>query len=277
MITGGIKFFKRSKALFLDGASAIASSNSDVANNILSSNKFIKWESFGSNDMTTETIEITFDSATINRIFLIATNFKEFTVKYDVAGTPTDFTNVLSLDGELIEIEETNYNKDTAYYEFDSVTTDKIYITIMQTQIADQEKSLERFYATEEIGTLTGYPIVAKEELDQNINKQETLSGNMSIQKRIETFNATLSFKNYTPNQNDYDIMNDITISIEPFLVWLCGGKFGDNFRVARRNWLLKDVYNVQAISKLSFKWNKNIYLAGFSGNVKLTQSTEAL
>ena len=49
------------------------------------------------------------------------------------------------------------------------------------------------------------------------------------------------------------------------------------DFRVARRNWLLKDVYNVQAISKLSFKWNKNIYLAGFSGNVKLTQSTEAL
>jgi hypothetical protein len=277
MITGGIKFFKRSKSLFLDGASAIASSNNDVANNILSSNKFIKWESFGSNDMTTETIEITFDSATINRIFLISTNFKEFNVKYDVAGTPTDFTNVLGLDGELNEIEETNYNKDTAYYEFDSVTTDKIYITVMTTQIADQEKSLERFYATEEIGTLTGYPIISKEELDQNINKQETLSGNMSIQKRIETFNATLSFKNYTPNQNDYDIMNDITISIEPFLVWLCGGKFGDNFRVARRNWLLKDVYNVQAISKLSFKWNKNIYLAGFSGNVKLTQSTEAL
>ena len=104
------------------------------------------------------------------------------------------------------------------------------------------------------IGSCLGdeYSVNWIENAEAQSNKQETLSGNMSIQKRIETFNATLSFKNYTPNQNDYDIMNDITISIEPFLVWLCGGKFGDNFRVARRNWLLKDVYNVQAIDRKS-------------------------
>jgi hypothetical protein len=231
--------------------------------------------SSGSDDTTTETITITFPSATIDRVFLIDTNFKEFTVKYDVSGTPTDFTNVVGLDGSQSVIAETTYARDTAYYEFDAVTTTGITITATKTQTADEEKSLERFYCTEEIGTLTGFPLVSAEALNQNINKQKTLSGNLNVQNRLETFEATLKFKNYPSIQNDYDILLDIHRRPESFLVWLCGGKFGDNFSMTRQNWELKNVYNVKAIAKLATKWNKGIYLAGFSGNVKLQQSTE--
>lgn len=274
-ITGGIKFFKKSKTSFAKGATAVASSNSAAAKNVLSSNKFVIWQSLGSDDTTTETITITFTSATIDRIFLLSTNFKEFTVKYDVTGTPTDFTNVIGLDGSQSVIAETAYARDSAYYEVDPVTTTKIYITATKTQIVDAEKFLERFYATEEIGTFTGFPVVSKEELNQNINEQKVLSGNINSQKRIETFNATINFKKYTAIQNDYDILLDLSRRPESFLIWLCGGKFGSNFSINRENWLLKNVYNVQTSGKLNAKWNNNIYIAGFSAKLNLKQATE--
>ncbi len=274
-ITGGVKFFKKSKALVATGATAVASSNSEAAKNTLTSNKFVLWQSSGSDDTTTETITATFASATINRILLLSMNFKEFTVKYDVTGTPTDFTNVVGLDGSQSVIAETVYARDSAYYEFTPVTTTKIYITAAKTQIVDAEKFLERLIATEEIGTFTGFPIIAKEELNQNINKQKTVSGNLNSQKRIETFSSSINFKNYPPIQNDYDIFLDLVRRPESFLVWLCGGKFGENFSITRENWFLKNVYNVQATGKLNAKWNRNIYLAGFSGKLNLEQATD--
>ena len=274
-ITGGIKFFKKSKALFIKGATAVASSNTEVAKNILNSNRFINWASFGSDDLTTETITITFDSVIIDRLFLIDINFKEFTVKYDVTGTPTNFSNVLGLDGAQSIISETIYNRDTAYYEFDAVTTTKIYITATKTQIIDEEKSIERLYCTEEIGTLEKFPIVSNESLNQNVNRQKVLSGNGNIQKRLENFEATLQFKNYTPIQNDYDILLNIHRRPESFLIWLSGGKFGNSFSITRENWLLKNVYNVQTVGRLSLKWNNGIYIAGFNGNVTLQQVTD--
>jgi len=276
-ITGRIKFFEQSKALFVRGATATASSNSDAAKNILSSNKYIKWSSLGSNDLTTETITIDFPSSKINRIFLITTNFKEFTIKYDVADIPTDFTNVLGLDGSLGSLAETDYSRDTAYYEFDEVTTSRIYITATKTQVVDEEKSLERFYCTYEIGTLEGIPEVSKEELNYNLNNQKVLSGNLNVQKRLETFATTIKFKNYPAIKNDYDVMLDLHRRPSSFLIWLCGGKYGEQFSIERTNWELKDVYNVQTVGKFSIRWNKNIYIAGYNGTVKLSQSTEII
>jgi hypothetical protein len=276
-ITGGIKFFKQSKALFVNDGTAVASTNTEAAKNVLSSNKFIRWTSSGSDDTTTETITITFPSATIDRVFLIDTNFKEFTIKYDVGGTPTDFTDVLGLDGSQSVIAETVYARDTAYYEVDPVTTTKIYITATKSQVVDAEKSLERFYATEEIGTFQGYPLVTPETLNPNINQQKVLSGNLNVQKRLETFECGLKFKNYPPIQNDYDITLDIQRRTSSFLIWLCGGKFGTSFNMVRENWDLKNVYNVQAVGKLSPRWNNGIYLAGFSGSIKINQATEVI
>ncbi len=274
-ISGGIKFFKQSAALFAKGATAVASTNTDIAKFILSNNRFVRWTSSGSDDTITETITIEFASETIDRIFLIDMNFKEFTVKYDVTGTPTDFTNVVGLDGSQSVIAETDYARDTAYYEVDPVTTTKIYITATKTQIVDQEKALERFFATSEIGTFTGYPVVT-EAFDNNLIQSKTLSGNLKVQKRQEVFSTKLSFKNYTPIQNDYDIIQAIHDDVNPVLVWLGGGRAGEPFfLMERKGWLLKNVYNVHASAKLDAKWNKNLYIRGFSAKITLKQATD--
>lgn len=274
-ISGGIKFFKQSKCLFVKDASATATSNNSVAKNLLTSNRFVRWVSSGSNDTTTETITITMPSATIDRLFLVDINLKEFTVKYDVSGTATNFSNITGLSGSKSTISETGYSKDTAYYEFDAVTTTKIYITATKTQVANEEKSIERVYVTEELGTFEGYPQVSKEELVSNINKTKVLSGNLNVQKRLEVFQCSLSFKNYPAIQNDYDILLSLNRRVDSFLIWLCGGKDGNNFSIDRENWKLKNIYNVQVISSLPIKWNKGIYIAGFNGKIKLQQATE--
>ena len=276
-ITGGIKFFEKQKNLFINGSGAVASNNNELARYILNNNKYVRWETVGSDDLTTETITITFgEAADIDRLFLLNMNWKEFTVQYDVGGVPTDFTNVLGINGSLAGgIDETTYTQNTAYYEFDKVNTDKIYITVTTTQIPNQEKLLERLICTVEMGTFEGYPEITKEELDQNIDNQEVLSGNADIQKRLEVFNCQLSFKKYPAYQNDYDLIRTLDQSPESFLIWLCGGRFGKYFSIERDNWKLKDVYLVQTNSSFNFKWNNNIYIAGYTGKIRLTQSTD--
>lgn len=275
-IAGGIKFFDRSKSFAADGATATASSNSESAKNILSGNYFVNWASSGSDDTTTETITITFNEATIDRIFLIDHNLKEYSIKYDVSGTPTDFTNVIGLDGAKANISETNYSLDTSYYEVDAVTTTKIYITLNKTQVPNQEKSLERFYATSEIGTLTGFPKINQQEFDKNSINDKAVSGLSSIQYRVENFECSINFDSYPAIVNDYSIIETLHDSYNSFLIWLCGGRYGEYFSLQRKGWRLKDVYNVKSFSTLNFRWNNNIYIAGVTGSIKMTQHIES-
>lgn len=84
----GIKFFEESVCLFRDGASAVATSNSSNAKVVLTNDRRLKWESVGSDDTTTESLDITFPAAsTISRLYLAGNNFKEYEVRYDDSGT----------------------------------------------------------------------------------------------------------------------------------------------------------------------------------------------
>lgn len=278
-ITGGMKFFEKSKCLEKDGAIATATSDTANAKNILNYNKIDQWVSIGSDDTTTETIEITFDSTTIDRLFLIDMNFKEFDVKYwDGISAYIDFTNVVGLDGSLVGgIAETVFDKDTAYYEFTPITTTKIQIECLKTQIVDAQKFLFNFYCTSEIGTFLGFPSIPREDTDQNSSEFTVLSGRKSILKGNSQFETTLRFRAY-PYKNDYDILESLFNSQNPFLVWMCGGKYQDiNFKFQRRNWRLKDVFNSQYSGDLNIHWytsnNATLYNTGFTGNCRIKES----
>lgn len=276
-ITGGIKFFNKSKCRYVDGARTIASSGNASANYSIDRNSDSKWVSSGSSDMNTETLEIDFSgSQTFNRIILSHHNFKQFTIKYNVAGTWTDFTGVSGLDGALVGgISETTFADDTAYYEVNSVTTDKILISVSKTQIANQEKFLTTAIVTTEIGTLSGYPIV-KAVVDKNERKKPALSGRMMIIKSIETFSAQIQFKNYpgkSPYGNDLDIMFSIFDLDENFVVWLCGGRRGNYFSYQTRPFRLRDVYECQVSDKVNPEYANNIYTTSVNMVVSITEA----
>jgi hypothetical protein len=262
-ITGGSKFFLKSKCL---DATISATSGDAASANAIDINPISFWRSVGTTDATTETITVTFNGdKTIDRIFLVDTNAKQFTVKYDNSGTWTDFANVIGLDGSKASISETAFADDTAYYEFDSVTTGSIQITLTTTQVANQEKYLCQIIATEEMGTFVGYPEWNKIKLDRNDAPRRTVGGKYSIIKSNETFEYQVAMKNY-PSSSVYNVDIDLVMSFhdsdEEFIVWPCGGRRGtDYFRYTIRGFRLKDVRQVQMFKEINISYMDNIYV----------------
>lgn len=273
-INGGVKFFQRNFALLKDGASATASSNSEGVKYILSPVRWAKWFSVGSSDATEETITITFSgSKTIDRLFLLGINLKEFDVKYFNGLSYVDFSNVVGINGvEKSTINEVDFSFDSAYYEFDQVTTSQVQIKARKTQSPNEEKMITTFLATKEIGTLQGFPKVSS-SLSNNEKKSKALSQRAVIQKTYETVSIKLGFKTH-PFQNDLDIMEELFESIESYLIWPCGGRTGsDYFRIEQKAWRLDDVYQVQNQGKFKSDYEKNIYTNGFNKSVTFEES----
>ena len=274
-INGGIKFFKRSTALFSSGTSAIATTNSESANNILTNRQLTYWKSIGSDDTTTETITITFNQVvTIDRIILNRINFKEFNVKYDLASVWTDFTNVSGLDGTLPGgISETDFLDETAYYEVDSIQTTGIQIEVLKTQVVDAEKIIYNLFTTSELGTLEQFPKINGLNFDRKSRQSEVLSGLANIQKAFQIQGMTLSFTNH-PSQSDLTLIETLFDSDSSFLVWLCGGRRGeDYFRFNIRGFALRDIFNMQTNAVMNPNFPNNIYINAPNNSIQLVAS----
>lgn len=279
-ITGGVKFFNRNQALFEFGATATASSGEVAIARALDKNPITKWRSLGSSDSSTETITVTLpDAITIDRIILQDHNFKQFQVKYDSSGMFTDFTNVLGIDGSLGGgISETAFADDTAYYEFDSVTTSSIQLTIDTTQTVDAEKFISQIIVTSEIGTFNGFPLISGITPSRNQRNRKVLSGRSIVQKGQETMAFDLDFSNYGVSKADFRADLDIAMTLfdreDPFLVWLCGGRRGsDYFRYTLRGFRLKDIYQMQTLNDYELSYRDNVYINPASLKVDLEEA----
>ena len=259
-ITGGISFFDGSQSLFDTGSTAVASSNTTDQNLPLGTNNVFKWESNGSDDATTEEYTVTLPtSISISRLFLVNHNFKKFQVQY---GASLDFANVVGLDDYSdSKIDVSDFTRNTAYFEFDAVTTDTLILTIDTTQVVDAEKFLTQFIVTNELGTLVGYPKISPLMLDRNIKKQKAISGRSHIQKGYEVGDFNLSLTRY-PLQDDIDLLEDLHERESSFLVWLCGG-LPDQFRIKQRGFRVESLFNMQVDRPLSDSYDKNIYVLG--------------
>jgi len=274
-ITGGIKIFKVSKALFSNGDRAIASSGTSSADFILDTNRFTFWRSVASSDATTETLTITMASSTIDRIAIANHNFKSFNIKYWNGAAFVDFTSVISLNGSLGSVSETANADATSYYEFDSVTTDQIRIEATETFVVDDEKNMMQLIATEEIHTFTGFPDF-KPKHSRNIRKHKMMSGRTRIEKSEESFTAKIQFKNYDADlADDIDTAYFLVDSEDPFILWACGGKrelSNDGcFRYQQKGWRLEDFYTCHVTRDISPNYKSNYY----GGSLNLSLSIE--
>lgn len=274
-ITGGMKYFKRSKSLLADGATMIGSTGVGAEDNALDKNRFSFWRSVGSSDSTTETLTLSLPSSqTIDRLFLVDHNWKDFSVTY--GSTPTAFTSVVGIDGALGGgIVETAFADDTAYYEFDAVTTDTINIEVTKTQVADQEKYLNQIIVTEELGTLEGFPVIRSVRRSRNERTKKMLSGRVLVQKSEETMSVRLGFKNYPASlASDITLMTETLFDIEDdFLVWLCGGRRGSTyFKNQMAGFKLRDVLSVQYGADLAQTYSKNVFQNTVNFNVSLLE-----
>jgi len=270
----GIKFFKLNKALYKDNTAIVASSNTESAKYVLDTNQYTQWESIGSTDGTPETLTITLSGTlTLDRIHLTDMNFKTFTIKYKSGGVFVDFANVVGVNGATsATISESSYALDSAYYEFDAVSTTEIQVVCTHTQVVNEEKLITMFVATEELGEFTGYPRISNLRHDRSIRRKKTLSGKSIVQKQGVIFRCKISLSNYNI-QNDIDLCETLFQLDTSFLIWLCGGKTGsDYFRYTQLGYGLKDIYNVDLYATLQADYVKGVYVNGVKKSLSIVE-----
>lgn len=274
-ISGGIKYFQRSKCLLEDGTSISATTGDASADFALDKNKFTYYRSVGSTDATTETIEITMPSSVeINRLIIIDHNWKQFTAKYHNGTSFVDFTSVVGLDASLGSVSETTFADDTAYYEFASVTTSRVQLTVTTTQVANAQKYANQIILTKELGTLAGYPIIKSFKHERGLRTKTMLSGRSLIQKGIDSIDYKLDFRDYPPSLSaDVDLMFTLHDLETDFLSWICGGRRGTTyFKKTLRGWRLRDVIPTQIDRDISVSYSRNVYLMPVNLSVSFTE-----
>lgn len=262
-VTGGIKFFGQSVVLAQDGATVTATSGDLVAAYALDKNPITFWESVGSDDTTTEEIEIVFDENSFDRLLLQNHNWKDFNVQYWNGAAWTHFASVVGLAGSKANITETAFAEDTAYYEFTEVTTTKIRIQVLKTQVVDDQKYISQVIACTEIGTLQGWPRIKGAKHSRNSRKKDMLSGKVLVQPGIDSFACKIDFQNYPASLSaDLNLAMTLFDREDPFLVWLCGGAYGaTKFRYTQRGFRLRDVYLMHIVADVPVEYMSNGYL----------------
>lgn len=273
-ITGGAKFFDRNLGLYKDGAGISATTNDALAKLMIDISRYTAWESSGSDDTTTETI--TWDlptSRTIDRLLIVDHNLKQFTAQYWTGSAWADFSSVVGIDGALVGgISETAFADSTAYYEFAEVTTSRIQVTATKTQTADQEKQITTLIVTKELGTFSGYPIIAP-----TLNRPEVgkfaLSGRLQSAKRGEIFTATITMTTH-PTVADNVLAASLFDRDEAFLCWLCGGRRGSPyFQTTIKGFGLDDLYHVVTSGAHAATYVSNRYINPIDLPVSLVEA----
>lgn len=277
-ISGGIKFFTLGSAR-TGLATAAASTGNTSAGAVLDGNIYTRWLSVGSDDVTAETLTITFLAAvTIDRLLLANLNWKDFDIKYDNGSGYTHFAGVTGLDGAKANITETAFADSSAYYEVTPVTgVTSIRCTVTKTQAANAQKYLYRLFAFEEIGTFAGFPKVSKVIHSRNERSKRTASGKMKVQKSFRTSQYALNFTTYptdTEFRADVDLVEELFDLDTPFNMWLCGGRRGeDYFRHTPLGWKLEDLLTMSIVGSWDPSFRDSIYVSGINASLTFVES----
>lgn len=273
-ISGGVKFFEPNMALAKNGVTIVSSVSNDAASGlIIDDSKITRWESIGSNNSITEILTITFPSSvTINRMFLLKHNFKNFIIYYWTGSSFSELLNVIDIDGVKIKSTYTDFTHENLYLEFDEVSTTIIKIEVDFTQTPGAQKHIASWIATSEIGTFTGYPGI-KPIVSRNESVVNNLSRKKKIFKSFETFAVNLNFGTY-PETSDLTLADLLFDREDPFLVYLSGGRTGSSyFKTVIRGFRLEDLYLMQSLGIYAPSYTKNIYTSGVNVNLSLTET----
>lgn len=270
-ISGGIKFFNKSFCdISIDEVNLVVSSGGSVKDAIRDRKNTTKWSSLGSNDATTETIEIDFgEIKTIDRLILIKNNLKAFNVQYHNGSSYTDFSSVVTKEGTQASITETANTKTTNYYEFASVSTQYIKITMTTTQTTNDEKYIYQVIATSELGAFTGYPVFNR-SFSPIVSRKTTLSGKTRASVFGEMFECSLSFNGY-PTALDHALVLRLWENSEEFLIYPCGGN-EDQFRFKTKGDRLEDLWLVTITNDWSPNYVENVYCLPLNYSLNLTE-----
>jgi hypothetical protein len=258
-----IIFFKKSKCDFERTEVVASASEGDLyASNALNRNNTSAWLTTGSTDASLTTFEVDFQEVRdITDILLIKHNFKNFTVKYWNGSSFVAFSTPIS---------ETVNTAETTHYTRAVVSTQKLQITVNGTMVANSDKYMYQFIATEQIGQLNAWPVIKKPELSRNRIKNQMLSGKFNVVENVGDFSCSLYVKALSSDA-DLTIIETLYSSTEGFLVWLCGGS-ETQFKTVRQGYRLEDLYLMKCLNEYLPEYYKGLYNSAIGIELKLQE-----
>lgn len=315
-VSGGIKFFKKSYFDIDAIVTTTTSTGTATEDFVRDRDNATYWQSVGSDDTTTETMEIDFGEAkTIDRIILVKNNFKNFKVEYWNDVTPTvlgarfgtglfglntfgevtsgiedrwnQFTSVTTKEttpnplvgafgtavfGTAVfdrDISEETNTKETNYYECESVSTQKIKLTVETTQVANAQKQLFQFIISQELGTFTGYPVYTQKHT-RDMREKKTLRGKPRFTIFDDHYSSSLQFGTY-PTAVDHALMLTLWDNMSDFLIYPCGAD-EDQYRFPMKGNRLEDLYLSFFDADFSPNYTQNVYDLGLNYSVGIKE-----
>lgn len=259
-------FFKKSLAdLTQPNLVVTASQGQDTAEFALNRRNTSAWITTDSVDADNTTYEVDFtDEVYISDILLIKHNFKNFTIKRWNGSTFVDFSTPIAVS---------NNTEETNWYRFDRVSTQKVQITITGTQVANEDKIMYQFIATELMGQLTGWPKMKDPRISKNRKTARMLSGKLSVTENVGYYAGSFGVENWRIAP-DIAIIESLYNSFESFLFWPCGGD-EDQFFGSPIGYRLEDIYLCRTVNDYSPEYVAGIYANGLNLEVKLEEVTE--
>ncbi len=269
-VSGGVKFFEKNLGdVDRDDVSVLVTTGEASKEFPRDRKVFSKWTSIGSDDTTTETYEYRFDQAkTITRLLLIENNFKAFQVEYWNGATYVDFASVVTKEGSQSDVTETTNTKTTNYYEFASVSTLRVRITVDTTQTVDAEKTMQQFIVTTETGTFEAFPGL-RHTFEYAGSRKEGARGRTTTTLFDQVYKGSFEFQSYLRDA-DIILMRDLWEGKKEFLVYPCGAN-EDQFNFLQNGNRLKDIYLVWFVGNFDPGYTRNVYTMGqnFTLNVE--------
>lgn len=220
------------------------------------------WNTTSSTDAAnTELLFDLFDLQQVDMVMLVVHNFKNYLVEYwDIlTGSWQTYANV------------TNNTEDTTIHEL-SVETTKIRVTIYNTFLVDDDKSLRQMIITEKFiyGQLNSYPEIKKPTNSLNKKKSQMLSGKSRVVESRGSFSCNLSVK-FLVIDNDLTIIENLFYHREGVLMLLSGG-VESQFRTKRIGYRNKDIVLVRPVNELELPYDKSVYTNGIVINIALEE-----
>lgn len=256
-INGNIKFFSDNK-INEDCSITCTSANTVFLPYLYDNKRTTRLTSISSNDATPEVWTITFNGAiSFDRIFIDNHNIKSGTLQYWNGSTYVDFSSAIAWSAN---------SSSTNYYEFNSVTTTSIRLTMNTTITTNDEKRVGSLLVLTEIGTLQDNPVSMPINFIDRKSESENVEGGSILTLFGRKFYTEMELSD--AGATDMSLILTLKDYATPFYVFPCGGTA--QLEVGFR---LQDIYLVNFVGDLDdITLNGDVYGLGQSITVRVKE-----
>lgn len=217
------------------------------------------WGTTGSSNAGNTTFQALFqEERFVDSVFLIGNNFKNFTLEYYNGTTWVLFQTV------------TNNTDPHLFFSFAKITMQGIRFIVTETFVANDDKFLAQFIATEKLGEFQESPVVDHTS-GKNRKRTQLVSGKSRIIQNSGAVEIELEHNNQI-NDNDLTLVEEMFSTYSGFLFWPCGGD-ESQFRTRRIGFRKQDIFLMAPRNEYENPWgNGGNYLAGTDYKIQLVE-----